>query len=139
MIQDQRLTDLLAKWERASKLGQTLNPEELCRDCPELLVPLQQSMTILQSMSWLEEPDEPGDADDSLSLPNMADISLAETLPPAAPQQLSGSAEQFQHTLIAAGLFTARELRAFLKSHSAGRRFETARDLATLLLHEGRL
>src|SRR6266511_2467619 len=32
-----RMQELLAKWEGARRAGRPLRPEEVCRDCPELL------------------------------------------------------------------------------------------------------
>src|ERR1700722_14563738 len=37
MIVDARLTDLLLRWEQLRAQGQSVTPEELCRDCPELV------------------------------------------------------------------------------------------------------
>lgn len=37
MAVDDRLVDLLLRWEELRDQGQSVRPEELCRDCPELL------------------------------------------------------------------------------------------------------
>ena len=37
MIVDARLADLLLRWEQLRAEGQSVTPEELCRDCPELV------------------------------------------------------------------------------------------------------
>jgi tetratricopeptide (TPR) repeat protein len=42
MDESERLEELLDRWEESRQHGQTLHPEELCRDCPELLPGLQQ-------------------------------------------------------------------------------------------------
>ena len=41
-----RLGELLARWESLTEKGQLLTPEELCRDCPELLEPLREHMKL---------------------------------------------------------------------------------------------
>ena len=41
-LSDPRLVDLIHRWEAARERGQTLSAEQLCADCPELAVELQQ-------------------------------------------------------------------------------------------------
>jgi WD40 repeat protein/tRNA A-37 threonylcarbamoyl transferase component Bud32 len=47
---DERLQDLLLKWEESCRQGRPLPAEELCRDCPELLEPLRRQMSVLRAM-----------------------------------------------------------------------------------------
>ena len=42
-----RLHDLLHRWEELRKQGQEASVEDLCRDCPELVIPLQQQVDAL--------------------------------------------------------------------------------------------
>ncbi len=61
---NERVQELLADWEIARQDGNPLSPEELCRDCPELLADLKAGIEKLLHTSWLfdapdGEPDEP--------------------------------------------------------------------------------
>jgi eukaryotic-like serine/threonine-protein kinase len=48
---EDRLGDLLARWEQFQEKGQSVSAEELARDCPELLEPLRQQIQALQAMA----------------------------------------------------------------------------------------
>ncbi len=50
-----KLADLLLQWEEARDRGETLSPEELCAECPELLEPLRQQIAMLQEMAWMKQ------------------------------------------------------------------------------------
>ena len=50
---DARLADLLLRWEHLRAQGQTVTPEELCRDCPDLLDDLIKGMRALQTIHTL--------------------------------------------------------------------------------------
>lgn len=50
---DARLADLLLRWEQLRAKGQTISPEELCRDCPDLLEELVKGMRALQTIHTL--------------------------------------------------------------------------------------
>src|SRR5262249_33474785 len=45
-----RVEDLLLRWEELSEQGESVTPEELCRDCPELLDELRRRVRALQAM-----------------------------------------------------------------------------------------
>lgn len=139
MTRDQRIIDMLARWDRAAKQGQPPDPEELCRDCPELLPSLQRSLAILRSMSWLEEPDDPEEPDDRLSLPDLAAATADYASSPAGLELLQESAEEFGQALIASGVLTGPELQTFREGRGSGGASETARDLAAELMSHGKL
>src|SRR5262245_47497919 len=46
-----RVGDLLLRWEELSEQGEAVTPEELCRDCPELLDELRRRIRALQALS----------------------------------------------------------------------------------------
>src|SRR5581483_10385882 len=46
-----RLGDLLLRWEELHDEGRPVAPEELCRDCPELLEPLRRRIAALRAMN----------------------------------------------------------------------------------------
>jgi WD40 repeat protein len=47
---DDRLQDLLLRWEELGRQGRSVTAEELCRDCPELLEPLLRQIRALRAM-----------------------------------------------------------------------------------------
>lgn len=58
---DERIADLLEKWEEAADQGRELPVEELCRDCPECVEELHWRITALKRTNWTKKPlkDEP--------------------------------------------------------------------------------
>jgi WD40 repeat protein/serine/threonine protein kinase len=50
MSDETRLRELLLRWEELHEEGQSVSATELCRDCPELIEPLQQRIGALQSL-----------------------------------------------------------------------------------------
>jgi serine/threonine-protein kinase len=50
MSNEERLEQLLDLWEESHEQGDVLPPEELCRDCPELLEQLKQRIRCLQAI-----------------------------------------------------------------------------------------
>src|SRR5262245_11978949 len=46
-----RVADLLLRWEELSERGESVTPEELCRDCPELLDELRRRIRALQALN----------------------------------------------------------------------------------------
>src|ERR1022692_232845 len=67
---DARLTDLLLRWEQFRAQGQTITPEELCRDCPELLEELRKGVRALQTINPLY--DAPREATGAAVPPSVA-------------------------------------------------------------------
>ncbi|MEZ5945164.1 MAG: protein kinase [Planctomycetaceae bacterium] len=61
MKDDDRISDLLLRWEEAQERGEDLAAETLCADCPELIEPMQKRIAALQRMDWMTRPrsDEP--------------------------------------------------------------------------------
>jgi tetratricopeptide (TPR) repeat protein/tRNA A-37 threonylcarbamoyl transferase component Bud32 len=50
---DERISNLLMQWEDAREQGYTLTPEELCRDCPELLAEVERHVEALCKIASL--------------------------------------------------------------------------------------
>jgi serine/threonine-protein kinase len=50
MSLDARIIDLLLRWEEAHDHGRPLTPEELCRDCPELLAEFRERVRDVQGV-----------------------------------------------------------------------------------------
>src|SRR5262249_58524533 len=53
MALDPRILELLSRWEEERAQGRTLAPEELCRDCPDLLAEVKRRLEDLQSLDHL--------------------------------------------------------------------------------------
>lgn len=64
MEDESKLNELVLEWESLQRAGQTPSPEELCRDCPELLSEFREHIRILQSMNAVLDPEHvtPGTA-----------------------------------------------------------------------------
>src|SRR4051794_19098088 len=50
----ERLDDLLARWEELRKGGREVSAEEVCRDDPGLAADLERRIERLRSMDWLD-------------------------------------------------------------------------------------
>jgi serine/threonine-protein kinase len=79
MSVDQRVLDLVLRYEELASQGQPLTPEELCRDCPELLDELRRRLASLGAINPLldTEPNAPA------SSPGSPAAGPAEAVPPA--------------------------------------------------------
>jgi tetratricopeptide (TPR) repeat protein/tRNA A-37 threonylcarbamoyl transferase component Bud32 len=53
MGDDERIDQLLSRWEQVQGEGHTLTPEELCRDCPELVEPIRRRVQLLRAFNPL--------------------------------------------------------------------------------------
>ncbi len=62
MSPDDRLAELLERWEAATTKGQSLPPEEICRDCPDLLADFRQLLAQLGPINALMVGDGLGTA-----------------------------------------------------------------------------
>ncbi|HET9395458.1 MAG TPA: hypothetical protein VFO36_05330, partial [Nitrospiraceae bacterium] len=52
---DEHIADLFARWKSGVQGGTTLTPEELCKDCPELLDAFRERLPLLQAVDALFE------------------------------------------------------------------------------------
>ncbi len=53
---EDRLADLLQRWQEGQDQGIELSAEELCRDCPSLAPVLRERIAALKQMAWLDRP-----------------------------------------------------------------------------------
>src|SRR5262245_42931024 len=83
MSPETRLDDLLHRWEDARQRGQPLSPDELCRDCPELLEPLRRAIAELGHLDPLLGTIPPP----AVTTPQPAPAGPPPA-PPSAPQEL---------------------------------------------------
>jgi serine/threonine protein kinase len=63
---EDRLADLLQRWQEGQDQGIELSVEELCRDCPQLAPVLRERIAALKQMAWL---DRPSDSDREMERP----------------------------------------------------------------------
>jgi serine/threonine protein kinase len=56
---EDRLADLLIRWEELYEMGQDVSAAELCQDCPELEKPLADRIADLKRVAWVTEPQSP--------------------------------------------------------------------------------
>ena len=63
MSDEEKISDLLLRWEEAQERGEDLDAEILCADCPELIEAIQKRIAALRRMDWMTRPpnidDEP--------------------------------------------------------------------------------
>jgi serine/threonine protein kinase len=50
MTRAEQVRELLLRWDELREQGQSVSPEELCRDCPELVVELRQAIEAIAAM-----------------------------------------------------------------------------------------
>ncbi len=88
MSVDARVLDLLQRYEESQQHGRTLTPEELCRDCPELLEEVRRRLHDLKALQPLLEAVEPRAAvaqPGTLAQPAEGNGATQATLPAAPP------------------------------------------------------
>ncbi len=56
MSDDEKISDLLLRWEEAQERGEDLDAEVLCADCPELVEDVQKRIAALRRMNWMSGP-----------------------------------------------------------------------------------
>src|SRR5262245_18577160 len=88
------VSELVLRWQERQQQGQTVTPEELCSDCPELLDELKRQIRAVVSMEsfvGLESGVSPG-ANTPCAERSTADYPAKPslTLPPAPPSSLPG-------------------------------------------------
>jgi hypothetical protein len=60
MTDDERLADMLLRWEELHETGQETSAEELCRDCPRLAPLLAERIHALKVTAWMDRHDDGG-------------------------------------------------------------------------------
>jgi serine/threonine-protein kinase len=56
MSGQEKVIQLLSRWDELREQGQEVDPEQLCADAPELLDDLREQIRRLRSMDWLDTP-----------------------------------------------------------------------------------
>jgi len=60
-IPNDRVQELLERWDDLRKQGNELSAEELCQDCPELVDEVRRCIEALKATNWLDKPTENSD------------------------------------------------------------------------------
>lgn len=56
----EKLLDLIVRWEEAKAQGAPAVPEEICRDCPQLLTRFRREVASLEQVDWLNDSFQTG-------------------------------------------------------------------------------
>ena len=59
---NEKVFELLERWEAEARQGRAASVEELCKDCPELAEELHRRIRALMATAWLEDSGESGNA-----------------------------------------------------------------------------
>jgi RND family efflux transporter MFP subunit len=130
MAVDDRLSDLLVDWEQSRRGGVEPSLEDLCRDTPELLPVLRQSIDSLRATEWMLEPQP--------SEPSVRDVNpaaLHDTELPASHLTV----QEFAASIFQSGLLSKPEIAELRQRLDASRLPGEAREIASNLVTEGKL
>ena len=133
MALDDRLSDLLVDWEQSQRDGRETTPEELCRDAPDLLPVVRESIDSLKATRWMFAPElsEPNDARSY----DASRAALHDTELPASHLTV----EQFAASIFQSGLLSAAEIAELNQRLAASDLPGEAREIASRLVTEGKL
>jgi eukaryotic-like serine/threonine-protein kinase len=84
MAADERLGDLLLRWEELQARGQSVSTEELCREAPDLLDELRRCVEVLQRMKPALDVPARAETVDQSSSERTAASDPSDPVPPAA-------------------------------------------------------
>jgi len=134
MAVDDRLSDLLVDWEQGHRAGCEPTLEELCRDAPELLPVVRESIDSLKATAWMLEPDELEGASFAGSL-HTSRAALHDTELPASHL----TAAEFAASIFESGLLSPEEIADINRRLAASDLTGEAREVASKLVSEGKL
>jgi hypothetical protein len=133
MALDDRLSDLLVDWEQSQRDGRETTPEELCRDAPDLLPVVRESIDSLKATRWMFAPD-PSEPHDVRSH-DASRAAFHDTELPASHLTV----EQFAASIFQSGLLSADEIAELNGRLAASDLPGEAREIASRLVTEGKL
>jgi serine/threonine protein kinase/Leucine-rich repeat (LRR) protein len=134
MALDDRLSDLLVDWEQSQRDGREPSLEELCKNAPELLPVVRESIDSLKATRWMLEPDTTGTWGDDRSSDGLR-AALHDTELPASHLTV----EEFAASIFQSGLLSAEEIRELNERLAASLLPGEAREVASRLVTEGKL
>jgi serine/threonine protein kinase len=133
MALDDRLSDLLVDWEQSQRDGRETTPEELCKDAPDLLPVVRESIDSLKATRWMFAPD-PSEPNDARGY-DASRAALHDTELPASHLTV----EQFAASIFQSGLLSATEIAELNQRLAASDLPGEAREIASRLVTEGKL
>jgi serine/threonine protein kinase/Leucine-rich repeat (LRR) protein len=133
MAPDDRLSDLLVDWELSQRDGHEPTLEELCKDAPELLPVVRESINSLKATRWMLEPGSGETWEDRE--PDESRAALHDTELPASHLTV----EQFAASIFQSGLLSAAEIDDLNQRLTASHLPGEAREVASKLVTEGKL
>ncbi len=135
MAVDDRLSDLLVEWEQGRRSGQEPSVEELCRDTPDLLPVVRESIASLRATEWMFDP-QPAEPFSSPSAAGDAGrAALHDTELPASHL----TAQEFAASIFQSGLLSRDEIEELRKRLNDSALPGEAREIASKLVSEGKL
>ncbi len=134
MALDDRLSDLLVDWELSQRDGREPTLEELCKDAPELLPVVRESIDSLKATRWMFEPDPAETSADDRSADGSR-AALHDTELPASHLTV----EQFAASIFQSGLLSPAEIDELNQRLTASDLPGEAREIASRLVTEGKL
>lgn len=135
MAVDDRLSDLLVEWEQGRRSGQEPSLEELCRDTPDLLPVVRESIDSLKATDWMfgPEPSDFSSAESSIGDSHRA--ALHDTELPASHLTV----QEFAASIFQSGLLSRPEIDELKERLDASALPGEAREIASKLVTEGKL
>jgi RND family efflux transporter MFP subunit len=138
MAVDDRLSDLLVDWEQGRRAGLEPSLEELCRDTPDLLSVVKESIDCLKATDWMfrPEPSEPCRLGTAAAEPGGAErAALHDTELPASHLTV----QEFAASIFQSGLLSQAEIDELKQRLDASALPGEAREVASRLVTEGKL
>ncbi len=133
MALDDRLSDLLVDWEQGQRDGREPTLEELCKDSPDLLSVVRESIDSLKATRWMFESDCAATSADQSADGSRA--ALHDTELPASHLTV----EQFAASIFQSGLLSPGEIHDLNQRLTASDLPGEAREIASRLVTEGKL